>query len=190
MAVDQSAEPAKSGPSEKALKKGEKQWTNRLAGLLDNQGSVTEKGEGGTTASSLALASSRTAIDPSQHPPPIEVSLRLEGPYFTPADPAHYDTVVCLVAGTGVSGAIAIVGAFKELERSRARARDGQGDGLPLSPVYASPSPPSSLVWSNCVVVWSVRQEDCVALPFLESEPRLSSSPIFNTVTVLTTLLL
>ncbi|KFY36040.1 hypothetical protein V494_05372 [Pseudogymnoascus sp. VKM F-4513 (FW-928)] len=40
------------------------------------------------------------------------IGVRAEGPYFTPADPARYHTVVCIVAGTGISGALAIIGAF------------------------------------------------------------------------------
>ena len=40
------------------------------------------------------------------------IGVRAEGQYFTPADPARYHTVVCIVAGTGISGALAIIGAF------------------------------------------------------------------------------
>jgi hypothetical protein len=39
---------------------------------------------------------------------PMSISLRLEDPYFTPTDPARYQTVVCLVAATDISGALAI----------------------------------------------------------------------------------
>jgi NAD(P)H-flavin reductase len=67
--------------------------------------------------------------------------MRLEGPYFTPANPERYETVICLVAGTGVSGALAIAAAFQA----------GRADAL----------------WSRCVLIWTVRESDFVDLPFI-----------------------
>ncbi|KAI5370368.1 Putative ferric reductase transmembrane component-like domain-containing protein [Septoria linicola] len=75
------------------------------------------------------------------------LSLRLEGPYFTAAKPTAYRTVVCLVAGTGISGAIAIAWAFDAQNRAR------------LASDTSSPH------WSRLVVVWTVREKDYVDIP-------------------------
>lgn len=57
------------------------------------------------------------------------ISLRLEGLYFTPADPSRYQTVVCLVAGTGISSGKSLV---KSIKKGRS--------------------------WTRCIVLWSVRE--------------------------------
>ena len=75
-------------PSQPPLKKST-QWTNKLASLADEEKADTNAAIGAQT------------------------SLRLEGPYFTPANPESYKTVICLVAGTGLSGALAIAAAFQ-----------------------------------------------------------------------------
>ncbi|KAL8792200.1 MAG: hypothetical protein Q9195_005222 [Heterodermia aff. obscurata] len=105
-----------------------KQWTNKLASLVED----------------AQLLESGTMRPPTA----ITTSLRLEGPYFTPADPATYSTVICLVAGTGISGAIAIAAAY--------------------SAQFTSPSPPSLAKpkWKKCLIIWSVREADYVELPF------------------------
>ncbi len=90
-----------------------------------------------------------------------DISVRLEGPYFTPADPARYNTVICLVAGTGISGAIAIAGAFAKIIRDKAECCDTGGKTCTLYD-------PSTVVWKRCVIVWSVREEDYVELPLLQ----------------------
>ncbi|KAL8805217.1 MAG: hypothetical protein Q9182_002092 [Xanthomendoza sp. 2 TL-2023] len=84
----------------------------------------------------------------------IDIALRLEGPYFSPADPSRYHTVVCLVAGTGISGALAIAGAFSALQNSRTTAKSKLSSSIP----HESP-------WRRCVIVWSVREMDFVELP-------------------------
>lgn len=89
--------------------------------------------------------------------PVIDVALRLEGPYFSPADPSRYHKVVCLVAGTGISGAIAIAGAFAESQRSRVQSTSEKA------------SLPSTSPWQKCVVIWSVKSSDFVELPFFEN---------------------
>ena len=81
-----------------------------------------------------------------------DICFRLEGPYFTPANPYRYDLVVCMVAGTGISGALAIGSAFN----------------------YVSPKPSSSGIdradpqWKRCIIIWSVKASDDIDLPFLE----------------------
>lgn len=126
--------------------KTSKQWTNKLASLADadsSDGSMPEKVD-----------------DPEQYPGAhvstlANTSLRLEGPYFTPANPALYDTVICLVAGTGVSGAIAIAAAFTAQSSSLQQT----------SPIAAT--------WKRCVIIWSIRESDHVELPFFQESPGL-----------------
>lgn len=161
--------------------KKQPQWTDRLASL----------------ASKEALPSTElTLVDPQQearterymplrYSKEVAVSLRLEGPYFTPADPARYQTVVCLVAGTGVSGALAIVNSFKELERQCA-SEDGSCSG---PKARCSIAPPQREVkemrqgrgsiisargttrkWTRCVVIWSVREDSFVNLDGLDGK--------------------
>lgn len=84
----------------------------------------------------------------------VDLALRLEGPYFSPADPSRYHTVVCLVAGTGISGAIAIAGAFRALHTSQSPAESGYSE-----------SDSSEPLWRRCIIVWSVRERDYIDLP-------------------------
>ncbi len=132
------------------------QWTNKLASIAVENGSAPyAKG--------------------------IPVSLRLEGPYFTPADPARYRTVVCLVAGTGVSGALAIAGMFKELERKAASViindrnlgkhphGEGKVDDLVDREISQVQPPLHRRVWTRCIVLWSVREDCFITLPDLKS---------------------
>lgn len=123
------------------------QWTERLAGLVDQQQPTT-------------LPS--TSPNPANPPPRIPISLRLEGPYFAPADPSRYANVICLVAGTGISGAIAIATAFRERHRSPAGPLTAE---KPLSPLATDPPP---CPWRTCLVVWSVQSALHVPLPFFE----------------------
>ena len=120
------------------------QWTARLAALADehrpdlpkNQRDVDKDVEKSTTTFSPEVIG-------------IDVALRLEGPYFSPADPSRYDTVICLVAGTGISGAIAIAAAF-----NYAATNDN------------TDAPPRR--WRQCIIIWSVKESDDIELPFLE----------------------
>lgn len=101
--------------------------------------------------------------------PTVDVPLRLEGPYFTPVDPALYRTVVCFVAGTGVSGAIAIANAFTELERTRASTTESISEAHAAFDNKAAAFVDfGTITWRKCVVVWSVRAEDYVDLPFFK----------------------
>lgn len=88
--------------------------------------------------------------------PKINIALRLEGPYFSPADPSRYHKVICLVAGTGISGAIAIAGAFAVSQRSR------------LETTSEKPIMPTKSPWQKCFIIWSVKSTDFVELPFIE----------------------
>ena len=86
----------------------------------------------------------------------VGVALRLEGPYFSPADTSRYDTVVCLVAGTGISGAIAIAAAFNASAQNAKECGEMGDKGHMASR------------WRRCVIVWSVKETDDIELPFIQ----------------------
>lgn len=120
------------------------QWTDRFAGLADE---------------SNTLSGESKQVRDVERPEPTEgmnvkgtkVSLRLEGPYFCAAEPSRYEIVVCLVAGTGISGAIAIGASFNEAMRLRQ-----EGGTAPLDR------------WRKCDIIWSVKERDDIDLPFLQ----------------------
>jgi hypothetical protein len=164
------------------------QWTERLAGFANEEQERTSKD------SELTLVENQ-APKPASTKDAVPVALRLEGPYFTTADPARYNTVVCIVAGTGVSGALAISGAFKEMERqSAAMIKVGETYQRPICSMGAPPPPVASQeqgragsimsvgrsrIWIRCVVIWSVREEHYIDLP--EFQRRSSPSlPILS----------
>ncbi|KAG0648785.1 Ferric reduction oxidase chloroplastic [Hyphodiscus hymeniophilus] len=157
------------------------QWTERLAEVADAEDTTTARShiEG---PRQLELKTSTTI---SKAAP---VSLRLEGPYFTPADPARYRTVVCLVAGTGISGALAISGAFKEMERQSAMGNPKFESSPPRCAATSSASLPlqsqsqngrtdsiasvgRDRVWTRCVIIWTVREDTHIDLPDLKTSP-------------------
>ncbi|KAI4254637.1 MAG: hypothetical protein LQ352_002985 [Teloschistes flavicans] len=142
----------------------------RLSATFSRPGKDTKKGTEWTEklASSFDSAMIGQDYDPlgrQEHGlrASSDLALRLEGPYFSPADPSRYHAVVCLVAGTGVSGAIAIAGAFRALQRSR---------------VTDEPAPPANERarprWQTCTIAWSVRHNDYTDLPFLEPSADLT----------------
>ena len=129
------------------------QWTNKLAALVDE-----EKAD-------VSRHNSRASTQPRQIDPGlsetivssgVKTSLRLEGPYFTPANPEAYKTVVCLVAGTGLSGAIAIAAAFK----AQASAS--------IAGASCTMRAESGRRWERCFVIWTVREKDFVEMPFFD----------------------
>ena len=124
------------------------QWTNKLASLADE-----EKAEAYAAISA-------------------ETSLRLEGPYFTPANPETYKTVICLVAGTGLSGAIAIAAAFQAQQRSESQPTTKAT--APVVDVPCTAMASTSRRWKRCIVLWAVRERDYVEIPFFEGKLRSS----------------
>lgn len=124
------------------------QWTGRLAGLADNCTSY---------AQAAVPSASKLELGCTSHSHGIDVALRLEGPYFSPADPSRYDTVVCLVAGTGISGAIAIAAAFNTLQLGREPPTKENGDRSNRG-----------LRWRRCVIVWNVKEQDDIDLPLVQ----------------------
>lgn len=151
------------------------QWTNRLARLVDDPQPNSSTNTSTTSATHHHLKSTADS-GPSEKgtsQPTVDVPLRLEGPYFTPVDPARHHTVICFVAGTGVSGAIAIANAFTELERERATQQKVPGDTSVDGTLHAFEGLPTR-IWRRCIVVWSVREEDYVDLPFLQGTTSLN----------------
>ncbi len=156
------------------------EWTDRLAGLADKAMLPPDAIENSRSTAlhhisrPPAIRSSSTAWFDRDHPHQVaEIGVRAEGPYFTPAEPSRYHTVICLVAGTGVSGAIAIVGAFVELKRQRAANLTAGSSCEPNpcgAPHQSSARISSTKVWERCVVVWSVRADEYTDLPFLKGD--------------------
>ncbi|KAK4691736.1 hypothetical protein P7C71_g5327, partial [Lecanoromycetidae sp. Uapishka_2] len=126
--------------------KSSKQWTNKLASLVDDtKTTVTTREalqeEDREKVKDLELQTTKTLH---------HTSLRLEGPYFTPANPGYYDTVICLVAGTGISGAIAIAAAFSAQEATKHEDRTALADAFAIpSPRYEERNPMETLQTRN-----------------------------------------
>ncbi|KAL9125205.1 MAG: hypothetical protein Q9217_005553 [Psora testacea] len=120
------------------------QWTAKLASLVDEKSPGLQHAplKGG-------ISDLMAGCPPTDHG--IGVSLRLEGPYFSPADPHRYDTVICMVAGTGISGALAIAAAFSHAIR---REQDARIDERPAV----------SRRWRRCIIVWSVKASSDIDL--------------------------
>ncbi|SMY21351.1 unnamed protein product [Zymoseptoria tritici ST99CH_1A5] len=120
-------------PARRAGKRS--QWTNRVGALVDVEAlRVPPVMDGEKSPTSNAMEQETSTIDLS-----VATTMRLEGPYFTPANPEQYETVICIVAGTGVSGALAIAAAFQ--------------------------SSTVGSLWKRCVIIWTVRETDFVDLP-------------------------
>ena len=142
--------------SQPPLKKST-QWTNRLGSLVDEEkakASLSDNSNGGVTPSTLRTMSSGFSDAISNYE--VETPLRLEGPYFTPANPEAYKTVVCLVAGTGLSGAIAIAAAFQAQQRARPRST------LRAPALARTMASESTRLWERCIVIWTVREDSFV----------------------------
>ena len=133
----------------KKKRKQSTQWTARLAALVDEQQPEMSKRQ---SDSNIDMERSLAPFTPIAGG--INVALRLEGPYFTPADPYRYDTVVCLVAGTGVTGAISVAAAF-----NYAATSDSNNSTPKVSPLRK---------WRRCIIMWSVKESEDIELPFLE----------------------
>lgn len=115
------------------------QWTNRLGSLVDEDvGSAR-------TDDKEASAGTNVLGWPDVEARRADTELRLEGPYFTPANPEQFRTVICFGAGTGLSGCLAIAAAFNARHASK-----------------------NSGIWQRCIVIWSVRERDYVDMPFFD----------------------
>ncbi|KAL8743914.1 MAG: hypothetical protein Q9190_003779 [Brigantiaea leucoxantha] len=119
-----------------------KEWTEKLASLADQR-------------PPLSASSAMDAESPLSRQCDVDITLRLEGPYFSPAEPARYDSVICFVAGTGVTGAIAIGKAFVELQKSSSSSPSPSPNG-------GSGHGPQNR--KRCVIIWSVREAESLDL--------------------------
>ena len=151
-------------PRKKEKQVQDTQWTNRLADLVYQDYQSTKVVEGSLSKGNTGHSESRGTTSSENLPPKIDISLRLEGPYFSPAYPSSYSTVVCLVAGTGISGAIAVAGAFAEVQRLRAAAKDED---------TCCASGAATVLWQRCIIIWTVRSEDWIQLPFFDTSSGL-----------------
>jgi hypothetical protein len=143
------------------------QWTDKLASIADGSKTLLRSRDN----SSIDQPSGTPSIElngeiesstcSSQN---VDVPLRLEGPYFTVADPSRYKTVICIVAGTGVSGAIAIARSFLEQKRQQMAALEIGGVWEPNSKLA------NKSTWERCVIIWSVGTEAYINLPYMEGE--------------------
>ena len=183
------------------MKRPKLQWTNQMASLVEQKVSADVDGKQDHSGHSLDDMASPSSEEEKEigiaAPRTVEVDLniRLEGPYFTPADPSKFNTVVCFVAGTGISGAIAIAGGFSLLQQSRASSSPTEDIHQPRTsttslPYSASmttnkaltPPPPSAAAatsdpaWRRCIVVWSVRESDVIEVPFLSNASAAGSA--------------
>ena len=148
-------------------RRSKRQWTNKLADLVD---------EAAISHSPPSEIPQEADLQKQRSSGQNQISLRLEGPYFTPANPSSYETVICLVAGTGVSGAIAMAAAFRhhamidalEPETTMFGREKIHGAPLERNTTISSNLIPSGAagVWKRCVVLWSVREADFIDLPF------------------------
>ena len=144
-----------------------REWTSKLADMVD---------EATTDFSPPSGKMEESDVQRERLSARYQINLRLEGPYFTPANPAIYDNVICLVAGTGVSGAIAIAAAFRSRPTTEALEPkttmlgqehiDRASLERNLSILSSSEPSGAARVWKRCVVVWSVREADYIDLPF------------------------
>ncbi|USW58985.1 Putative ferric reductase transmembrane component-like domain-containing protein [Septoria linicola] len=136
------------------------QWTNKLGAMVDEEKAELPR------QNTLTTETRHDSFDAS-----IVTTMRMEGPYFTPANPELYKTVVCLVAGTGLSGALAIAAAF-QAQRSGAKISCATSaialteDAL-VEDACTMPAKRENL-WTRCVVVWTVREKDYTHIPFVE----------------------
>ncbi|KAI9743522.1 MAG: hypothetical protein M1818_002836 [Claussenomyces sp. TS43310] len=172
------------------------EWTDKLAGLADRGVIVPDAVENTRPAAAHdtcqppTTQSSPPAHSHRAYPYQVaEIGIRAEGPYFTPADPSRYHTVICLVAGTGVSGAIALVDAFAELKRQRATtgmAGSSHSVSSCGAPQQCSASIASTKLWQRCVVIWSVKEEDYIELPFLQGKLLFRIPPLLHASDLLT----
>jgi hypothetical protein len=148
------------------------QWTDRLASFAPED-LVPER-----STSNFSAISGKPSLSRQ-----FQISLRLEGPYFTSADPAKYRTVVCFVAGTGVSGALAIAAAFKEQGQQLSFAapsgechqqRCSVGSSLELGDDHGSRQSIVPLrrnnLWARCIIIWSVKEDTYIDLPGLKGK--------------------
>lgn len=162
------------------------EWTERLASLADKAVLTT----------GASLHHQAAIVDPKEpftmlifptawiNTAHAAIGVRAEGPYFTPADPARYHTVICIVAGTGISGALAIIGAFaaqKIRDAENAAEMDICVPGTCSAVQEPAPVPVSGRrMWERCVVVWSVREGDYIALPALTGKPYLLTARFWS----------
>lgn len=112
----------------KKEKKQAKEWTVKLAALLDSERNNTTPIATATAPTSedeemdLAITPHRlptTNTTTTNSIPTLPIKLRLEGPYTTPHNPLRTHThILAIVGGTGITGALSLAARFAALHRS------------------------------------------------------------------------
>lgn len=125
-------------------------------------------------------------VEAGELEPGVNTTVRMEGPYFTPANPERFKTVVCLVAGTGLSGAIAIAAAFRAQKTGFVANSKASKSGAVSAPPLACTVPPASLGrWQRCIVIWTVREKDYAEMPFFDGKFSTSTLAYLPKLTLL-----
>lgn len=144
------------------------EWTDKLASTVDGTKPLLGFRDNNQPTSPPFIVRTGKIEFPTCSSQNADVPFRLEGPYFTVADPSRYKTVICIVAGTGVSGAIAIARAFLEQKRQQAAV-------LQIGSEWeANDNPAATSIWERCVIIWSVRADAYMNLPYMEGEQPIS----------------
>ncbi|KAG8626122.1 hypothetical protein KVT40_006523 [Elsinoe batatas] len=126
-------------------KKQAKEWTTRLTAL------ITESVEGGQEADISVQNEQRRSIG---------INLRLEGPYPLSHRPfERYSHVVCVVGGTGITGALSLAERFIELGRTDRLGSDGNSAGC---------------VTSRMTVTWTLKEAEDADLTDVKDLLRLA----------------
>ena len=136
------------------------QWTDKLARLIDERNDPPRADGKETSSMSIITDKEEDRITHSD----IDLSIRLEGPYFTAVSPELYSTVICLVAGTGLSGAIAIAADFRASRTEGVLSCGASKSQKGVSNIERGTR------WQRCFVIWSVREDDYVDIPLLEGK--------------------
>ncbi|EME45225.1 hypothetical protein DOTSEDRAFT_79293 [Dothistroma septosporum NZE10] len=134
------------------------QWTDKLARLIDDRADrvKSEMKEACSVSVTTEKEEDSTAYNT------IGLDIRLEGPYFTAVNPELYSTVICLVAGTGLSGAIAIAADFHASRTAGMLSCGASGLNKGISNAERGKH------WQRCFVIWSVREDDYVDIPLFD----------------------
>jgi hypothetical protein len=151
--------------------KAHSRWTDRLVGLTDDHNVRGRNLDAVMGHINRKTSSLRYQKD-------IPVSLRVGGSYFTLAEPSHYRTVFCLVAGTVISGARQYAVHSKSWKGSRVPTKftptrqvnwDVQWE---VNRIQSKNSRKSSIksvaknrIWIRCILPWSAGGDPYIDLP-------------------------
>ena len=153
-----------------------KQWTSRLASLADEEHQMGTPGiatlDAKPSSSDRSSARSLSLYSLAESEQSVDLRLRLEGPYFTAANPMRYKTVLCLVAGTGVTGAMAIAAAFRAHEDCEKCSQSSNRETAEAKIASNNSSLECRERWRRCIIIWSVRESEYVDVAVINNGAR------------------